>query len=101
MEDILLKLKSIEKLVKSGIEDKVVERTVDKLYRYQSKKLSQDLDDVESRIKAFEGKYQIGCDEFLARYRTGELGDHADYLEWYALCDMANRLRERMKVLTS
>lgn len=49
----------------------------------------------------FEEKYQIGRGEFLARYRTGELGDHADYLEWYALCDMANRLREIRKVLTS
>lgn len=37
MEETLLKLKSIEELVKSGVEDKVVERTVDKLYSYQSK----------------------------------------------------------------
>jgi hypothetical protein len=35
-------------------------------------------------IKEFESKYHVTTGVFLKRFEDGELGDDADYFDWYA-----------------
>ena len=32
----------------------------------------------------FEEKYQLATKTFLKRFESGEMGDEADYFDWYA-----------------
>lgn len=34
--------------------------------------------------KEYERKYRITTNTFLKRFETGEIGDDADYFDWYA-----------------
>ena len=33
---------------------------------------------------AFEARYRMQSDEFMRRFEAGELGDAADYFDWFA-----------------
>jgi hypothetical protein len=39
-------------------------------------------------IKDFELKYRITTNTFLKRFEDGEIGDDADYFDWYAFAGL-------------
>ncbi len=38
----------------------------------------------EDACRGFEETHQMSSDEFMERFEAGELGDAADYFDWYA-----------------
>jgi hypothetical protein len=93
---ILAKLRALEKLCEAGYADEVLERSLEKLLAHQQTQLQMHLQALEKDLQAFEARYGMSSTDFMARYRTGELGDSADVMEWHALYRMHAQLQEQL-----
>jgi hypothetical protein len=51
---------------------------------------SQQIMDLERRLKFFEEKYHMPSDDFYQRFKSGELGDSMDFFEWNTYYEMWN-----------
>lgn len=52
-------------------------------------------------LEEFEQKYQLTTQTFLKRFEGGELGDEADYFDWYAFAKLLARWRETQSAIRS
>lgn len=50
-------------------------------------------------IKDFERKYRITTIAFLKRFETGEIGDDADYFDWYAFAKLLAQWQKTQSAL--
>ena len=57
------------------------------------------LRDLECDLVTFEEQYKMASDLFFQRWKTGELGDVADFMEWSTLYQMTCEMRERLNLL--
>jgi hypothetical protein len=57
------------------------------------------LDEVQTDLAEFEDQYGMTSDDFYRRYQAGQTDDRMDFVEWASLAQMANKLRERLRVL--
>ena len=55
--------------------------------------------DLEARLSAYEGQFNMSSDEFYRRFRAGELGDEMDFVEWSVFCEMYQAVLQRLEVL--
>lgn len=100
MADVIYKkIKILEELAKLGAEDEVFINVIDKLTKYKINELEKDLKDIETNIKKFEDKYRLNSEEFIKKFRSGEIGDEMDFFEWASLYDMRERLRNRLDIV--
>jgi hypothetical protein len=97
MSDVLSKVKILEDLIKTGREDEVISKTIDKLTLYKLDTLKKDLEDIENKIFILEKKYKMDSGQFLQRFEQGKMEDDIDYLEWSSLLDMKDRITQRLK----
>lgn len=56
----------------------------------QKSSVSKQVEDLESRLKEFEEKYQMPSKDFHQRFQAGELGDSMDFFEWNTYYEMLN-----------
>ena len=49
----------------------------------------------------FEEKYQLNTQTFLERFDAGQMGDDADYFDWYAFAKLLARWRETQSAIRS
>lgn len=99
MADVISKIKILEELAKLGGEDEVFRRTIDKLTLYKKDKLEDDLKEINAHIKSFEEEYGMDSIDFLQKFEEGKAGDKMDFMEWASLCDMRERIRDRLTLL--
>lgn len=52
--------------------------------------ISQQIADLENRLKNFEEKYHMPSESFYQRFQSGELGDSIDFFEWNTYYEMWN-----------
>ncbi|MCG8367681.1 MAG: hypothetical protein MJA27_30640 [Pseudanabaenales cyanobacterium] len=52
--------------------------------------ISQQVVDLDHRLKSFEEKYQMLSEHFYQRFQAGELGDSIDFFEWNTYYEMWN-----------
>ncbi|MBU0599292.1 hypothetical protein KKB84_05510 [bacterium] len=101
--ETLGKIKTLENLVRDGMEDdvivKTVDKTIDKLLFYRREKYERDIKELQEKMNLFEKRYKMDSEDFYKRFNEGNLGDDMDYIEWFALYDMKKRIEERMKGL--
>lgn len=93
------KIRNLERIYSSGYGDDFMDRALDKLLAQQRAE-----DEASSRIllvdlAELEQKYNMKSDEFIRRYRKGEMGDAADFVEWNALYRMYTRVQSRLSLL--
>ncbi|MBW2663891.1 MAG: hypothetical protein JRD93_18405 [Deltaproteobacteria bacterium] len=50
-------------------------------------------------LQVFEEKYQLSTKTFLERFEAGQMGDDADYFDWYAFAKLLARWRETQTAL--
>ena len=98
-QSTLAKLRTLEKLCAAGYTDEVLERRLEKLLAHQHTQLQMHLHVLEQDLQEFETRYGMSSSDFLARYRTGELGDSADVMEWHALSHMHAQLQQHLTLL--
>jgi hypothetical protein len=61
--------------------------------------LQVQLDALQADLADFEGQYGMTSDDFFRRYQAGQTDDRMDFVEWASLAQMANKLREHLRVL--
>ncbi len=52
------------------------------------------------KINQFEKQYNIPSDEFSEKFNAGQLGDSADFIEWFAYYDMRLEILKKIKCLS-
>ena len=52
-------------------------------------------------LQEFEKKYQLGTQTFLKRFEAGQMGDEADYFDWYAFAKLLSRWRKTLSAIRS
>ncbi|MBW2005176.1 MAG: hypothetical protein JRI72_11320 [Deltaproteobacteria bacterium] len=55
----------------------------------------------EKALQEFEGKYQISTQSFLKSFDDGQIGDEADYFDWYAFAKLLARWRKTQSAIRS
>ena len=56
--------------------------------KIQENSISQQIADLEHRLRRFEEKYQMPSESFHQRFQAGELGDSVDFFEWNTYYEM-------------
>jgi hypothetical protein len=90
------KIHALETIFRSGYQNNIVERMVDKIIALERDKAQRDLAELQARLKQFETEYQMTSDNFYQRFHKGELGDGADFFEWSAFYKMYQSVCERL-----
>ena len=93
------KLRSLERLYRQGFHSEVVDRVIDKLLATEIEQAWAERRDLEARLADYEKRYDMSSEEFYRRFRTGELGDEMDFVEWSVFYEMHQAILERLKVL--
>ncbi len=52
-------------------------------------------------IKEFEQKYHLSTQTFLKRFEAGQMGDEADYFDWYAFAKLFVQWQKTQSALRS
>jgi len=55
----------------------------------------------KNTLKAFEKKHQLSTQKFLKRFESGQLGDEADYFDWYAFAKLLAKWRKAQSAIRS
>ena len=94
------RLQVLEKLYEQGQSSDLVELTLEKLFAYELDASQQQLAQLEQDLAEFEAQFGISSVHFYQKFQSGEMGDAMDLVEWASLFQMAERLRERIDLLT-
>jgi len=90
----------LEKLYEQGQSSDLVDLALEKLFAYELGVAEDQLDQLEQDLAEFEDEYGLSSAQFYSRFESGEMGDAMDFAEWASLYQMAQRLRERIDLLT-
>ncbi len=93
------RLQSLEQLYRQGFQSEVIDRAVDKLLATETEQALTERRDLEARLSACEGQFNMSSEEFYRRFRAGELGDGIDFVEWSVFYEMYQAILERLEVL--
>ena len=55
----------------------------------------------KNTLNAFEQKHQLSTKAFLRKFESGQLGDDADYFDWYAYSKLLARWRKAQSAIRS
>lgn len=74
----------IEVAVRSEYPKPEVEEAVSQALKSQAVVARLRRDQFQKQCAEFESKYGFSSDEFMQRFEAGELGDDADFFDWFA-----------------
>jgi len=77
----------------------MVDRTIDKLLAAEIEQAQAEKQDMKTRLSTYEKRYDMPSEEFYHRFRSGELGDGIDFVEWSVFFEMYQALLERLRLL--
>ena len=100
-QQTLKRLQHLQELYRRGYQSDVVDLSIDKIIALERTAAERELTDLQGRLKVFEGRYGMPSAEFYERFRAGELGDAADFVEWSVFYEMRESVRERLEMLTA
>jgi hypothetical protein len=94
------RLRTLARLYQQGGASEVMDRTLDKLLAHEAEICREQLQQLQADLAEFEERYGLSTNEFYRSFQSGETEDRMDYVEWASLAQMAQRLEERLQVLT-
>ena len=98
MTETMYKIQTLEKLIDSGMDDGLIDKTLSKHIQYKTDKMERELQELKDSMKRFESGYNMDSETFYKKFGEGGLGDEMDFFEWHALCDMHKRLMGRLNI---
>lgn len=99
-ENTLTKIKRFEHLFQHGHKSMLIDSTLSKLAEMELAELRRNLHDLNLRIGQLEREYTMSSQEFSERFDSGDLGDAADFVEWFAYADMRAKVLRKIDILT-
>jgi hypothetical protein len=95
------RMSALARLYEQGQASVLMERTLDKLLVYEADACRAQLAQLQADLAEFEQRYGLPSTEFYRRFQAGQTDDRMDYVEWASLAQMAQNLRERLRLLTN
>ena len=92
-------LRNLEKLYKQGFRDSVTDAALIRIASSQAARDRSVLNDLERDLQEMEKRYQMSSAEFFQRWKSGDLPDTADFMDWNAIYQMATEIRHRLEML--
>jgi len=93
------RLQYLEALYRQGYRSDVIDRSLDKIIALERAAARREYADLRERLQAFETRYQMSSEDFYRRFRTGEMGDAMDVVEWSIFYEMWESVRARLALL--
>ena len=97
----LTRLKRLIAIYESGAVSDFMDNVLDKVFAQEAADEEALIERLTANLDKFEAKYGMSSLEFYTRFRSGELGDAMDFMEWASLYDMHEGAVERLSQLTS
>ena len=94
------RLSQLALLYTKGQASDLMDRTLSKLLAHEAETSRSQLDQLQTDLGEFEGRYDMASAEFYQRYQSGQTDDRMDFVEWASLVQMAGNLEQRLRVLT-
>jgi len=95
------RLQHLEDFYRKGYRSDVIDRSIDKIISLEKISAQRDERDLQEKLRKFEARYQLASEEFYDRFRKGELGDAADFVEWSVFYEMWESVHERLKIFAT
>ena len=89
----------LEQLYATGFQDVFLDNAIRKIVDRQIARDEEDLKRVNDELAKFERQYGLTSVEFWQRFKTGQMSDTADFMEWNAFCKMQQRITARLRIL--
>lgn len=93
------RLQALAEIYRPGQASDVMNRTLGKLFAYETDACRAQLDQIRADLAVFEQQYGQSTDEFYKQFQAGQTDDRMDYVEWASLAQMATNLEEQLRVL--
>ena len=93
------RLQSLIRLYHQGYRSPVIDQAVRKLIVLEIDRIRAELQRLEARLLAYERQYNLTSPDFERRFRSGELGDDMDFVEWSVIWDMHQAALSRLDAL--
>ncbi|MCP4167800.1 MAG: hypothetical protein GY759_18170 [Chloroflexi bacterium] len=93
------RLEGLLRLYHTGYQSPVIDKTVEKLVSLEVERSRSEMTQLRERLEAYESQYGMTSDNFYRRFRSGELGDAMDYVEWSVFWDMYQSTQRRLEEL--
>ena len=93
------RLRTLAQLYQQGQASALMERTLDKLLAHEADVCHAQLRQLQADLADLEQRYGLSSAEFYHRFQAGQTDDRMDYVEWASLVQMADNLRQRLRLL--
>ena len=94
------RLHALAELYQQGQASDLMDRTLEKLLRHEAEQSQVQLSQLQADLAEFEQKYQLSSTEFYRQFQAGHTSDDMDYVEWASLVQMAENVKQRLRLLT-
>ncbi|MEK7415246.1 MAG: hypothetical protein AAB263_18220 [Planctomycetota bacterium] len=93
------RLSTLAQLYQQGQASALMERALDKLLTHEAEVCRAQLQQLQGDLSQFEKQYGLSAEEFYRRFQAGQTDDRMDFVEWASLVQMADNLKERLRLL--
>ena len=81
--------------------DQTIDVVLDKLLERKRVELSQQCDEMQAELAAFEQQYRLSSADFFDQFQRGQLGDATDFFEWSATWQMYGNTLRSLNILAA
>lgn len=90
---------ALEKIYQNGLEDSYLEKAINKIVTHEISKTRKDAGMLKRDLSKLEKKFNMSSSTFFEKWKSGLLGDDADFFEWSALYQMFLKAEKRLELL--
>lgn len=101
MSAVISQLTALEKICQNGLEDSYLEKAINKVVTYEVSKTQKDIKVLNKELSELEKKFNMNSATFFKKWKSGALGDDADFFEWSALYQMFLKAKKRLELLAA
>lgn len=94
------RLERLIRLYETGQASEFMDRVLDKVFAQEAAEAREAIERIDADLKKYENQYGMTSEDFNRQFRTGQLGDRMDFMEWGSLIMMKDDLRKRLQILT-
>ena len=79
--ETMYKIQTLEKLIDSGMDDGLIDKTLSKHIQYKTDKMERELQELKDSMKRFKSGYNMDSETFYKKFGEGGLGDEMDFFK--------------------
>jgi hypothetical protein len=85
---IINQLKTLEALSQQGGYSDIVALSLRKIIIHEKNNIQVQIQELETDLQVFEQQYQLSSEDFYRQFKTGQLEDDIDFVEWSIFYEM-------------